>query len=282
MAVATAGIDERALARVVETALAEDVGAGDATTAATVPAGAIAKGRLLIQEPGVVCGVPVAAAVFRALDGAVRVSPLREEGDLLDAPAAVAELEGPARALLTGERTALNLLARLSGVATLTRRYADLVSGTNATVLDTRKTTPGLRALEKYAVRCGGGANHRMGLDDAVLVKDNHVRIAGGIGAALAAVRAAGTGLPAEIEADTLDQVAEALEGGAERILLDNMTPAEVARAVALVAGRATLEASGGIDESTVRAYAETGVDFISIGALTHGARSLHVSLEVL
>jgi nicotinate-nucleotide pyrophosphorylase (carboxylating) len=282
MAVAAPVIDERALARVVETALAEDVGAGDATTAATVPAGAVAKARLLIQEPGVVAGVPVAAAVFRALDPAVEARPLRAEGDVLDAPAAVAELEGPARAILTGERTALNLLARLSGVATLTRRYADLVAGTHATILDTRKTTPGLRALEKYAVRCGGGANHRMGLDDAVLVKDNHVRIAGGIGPALAAVRAAGIGLPAEIEADTLAQVAEALEGGAERILLDNMTPDEVARAVALVAGRATLEASGGIDESTVRAYAETGVDHISIGALTHGARSLHVSLEVL
>ena len=195
--------------------------------------------------------------------------------------APIAEIEGPARALLTGERVALNLVARLCGIATLTRRYVDLVAGTGATILDTRKTTPGLRALEKYAVRCGGGTNHRMGLDDAILIKDNHVRIAGGIGPALAAVRASGARPSIEVEADTLDQVAEALGAGAERILLDNMVPGEVARAVKLVDGRALLEASGGISEANVRAYAETGVDFISIGALTHGARSLHVSLEV-
>ena len=170
----------------------------------------------------------------------------------------------------------------MCGIATLTRRYVDLVEGTGVQILDTRKTTPGLRALEKYAVRCGGGTNHRMGLDDAILIKDNHVRIAGGIEPALAAVRAAGSDRPVEIEADTLAQVEQALAAGAERILLDNMSPAEVARAVALVQGRALLEASGGIDEDSIRAYAETGVDFISIGALTHGARSLHVSLEVL
>jgi nicotinate-nucleotide pyrophosphorylase (carboxylating) len=282
MAVAAPALDEVALARVIETALAEDVGSGDLTTDAIVPAGAIARARLLLQEPGIVAGIPIAAAVFRALDRDVRVRAVRPEGSLVeDAPARVAEIEGPARALLTGERVALNLVARLCGIATLTRRYVDLVADTHATILDTRKTTPGLRALEKYAVRCGGGTNHRMGLDDAILIKDNHVRIAGGIAPALAAVRATGSTLTVEIEADTLAQVEQALDAGAERILLDNMTPAEVAAAVSLTAGRALLEASGGISEATVRAYAETGVDFISIGALTHGARSLHLSLEV-
>jgi nicotinate-nucleotide pyrophosphorylase (carboxylating) len=283
VAVSELALDREALAVVVERALDEDVGSGDLTTDAIVPAGTRWRARLLLQQRGVVAGVPVAGAVFRALDSDVSVHALVPEGARLEeVPAAVAELEGPARALLTGERVALNLFARLSGIATLTRRYVDLVEGTGVCILDTRKTTPGLRALEKYAVRCGGGTNHRMGLDDAILIKDNHVRIAGGIEPALAAVRAAGSDRPVEIEADTLAQVEQALAAGAERILLDNMSPAEAARAVSLVRGRALLEASGGIDESTVRAYAETGVDFISIGALTHGARSLHVSLEVL
>jgi nicotinate-nucleotide pyrophosphorylase (carboxylating) len=198
--------------------------------------------------------------------------------------ATLAEIEGPARAILTGERTALNLLGRLCGIATLTRRYVDLVEGTGVTILDTRKTTPGLRALEKYAVRCGGGSNHRAGLDDAILVKENHLRLAGGIGPALAALRVAASGsspLSIEVEAETLGEVAEALAAGVERILLDNMTPDEISAAVDLSAGAAELEASGGISLETVRAYAETGVDFISIGALTHSARSLDVSLEI-
>jgi nicotinate-nucleotide pyrophosphorylase (carboxylating) len=276
------GLDRDALAGVVRRALAEDVGTGDLTTNAIVPIDQRWRARLLLEQPGVVAGVPVAEAVFRALDPEVQVRALVPEGARVDeVPAPVAELEGPARALLTGERVALNLFARLCGIATLTRRYVDLVEGTGTTILDTRKTTPGLRALEKYAVRCGGGTNHRMGLDDAVLIKDNHVRIAGGIEAALAAVRATRSDRSIEIEADTLDQVEQALAGRAERILLDNMSPAEVAAAVRLAHGRALLEASGGIDEEHVRAYAETGVDFISIGALTHGARSLHVSLEV-
>ena len=206
-----------------------------------------------------------------------------EDGEVVtEVPAVVAEIEGPAQAVLTGERTALNLFARLCGIATLTRRYVDLVEGTGATILDTRKTTPGLRALEKYAVRCGGGSNHRAGLYDAVLVKENHLRVAGGITAAVALLRERADGYALEVEAETLEQVDEALAAGVERILLDNMTPDEVARAVAHVAGRAKLEASGGVSLATVRAYAETGVDFISVGALTHGARSLHVSLEVL
>jgi nicotinate-nucleotide pyrophosphorylase (carboxylating) len=275
-------LDRAALEAVIARALAEDVGSGDLTTNAIVPVDQRWRARLLLQQPGVVAGVPVAEAVFRALDSEVAVRALVPEGTVLtDVPVAVAELEGPARALLTGERVALNLFARMCGIATLTRRYVDLVDGTDVTILDTRKTTPGLRALEKYAVRCGGGTNHRMGLDDAILIKDNHVRIAGGIEPALAAVRATGSDRPVEIEADTLEQVEQALRAGAERILLDNMSPAGVARAVELVHGRALLEASGGISEASIRAYAETGVDFISIGALTHGARSLHVSLEV-
>jgi nicotinate-nucleotide pyrophosphorylase (carboxylating) len=272
-----------AIDRVVELALAEDVGDGDVTTEALVPAGLRCRAQLLVEEPGVVCGVPAAAAVLRTLDADVQVEAVVEDGAVVsEPPVVVAEIEGLAQAVLTGERTALNLLARLSGIATLTRRYVDLVEGTGVTILDTRKTTPGLRALEKYAVRCGGGRNHRAGLYDAVLVKENHLRVAGGISAAVATLRERADGFPLEVEAETLEQVGEALEAGVERILLDNMTPEEVARAVALVAGRAELEASGGVSLATVRTYAETGVDFISVGALTHGARSLHVSLEVL
>ena len=265
--------------RVVTAALAEDVGTGDRTTAALVPADARCRAQLLLEEPGVVCGVPIATAVFLAVDPSVRVEQLLEDGAAVtDVPAVLAHIDGTARAVLTGERVALNLLGRLCGIASLTRRYVELADGTGATILDTRKTTPGLRALEKYAVRCGGGTNHRAGLYDAVLVKENHLRIAGGIAAAVE--RLDGTG-GVEIEAETLEQVREALDAGVERILLDNMSPGQIADAVALSAGRATLEASGGISLDTVRSYAETGVDYISVGALTHGARSLHVSLEV-
>jgi nicotinate-nucleotide pyrophosphorylase (carboxylating) len=195
-------------------------------------------------------------------------------------PCELARLEAQARAVLTGERLALNLLGRLSGIATLTRRFVDAVAGTDAVILDTRKTTPGLRALEKEAVRLGGGANHRLGLDDAVLVKDNHLALVPGVGAAVTAARA--TGLAVEIECESLQQVRDALEAGADRVLLDNMTLAQLAEAVRFVAGRAATEASGGVTLETVRAVAESGVDFISIGALTHAARSLDVSLEVL
>jgi nicotinate-nucleotide pyrophosphorylase (carboxylating) len=272
-------VAQRALERVVRTALAEDVGSGDRTTDGVVPAAARCRAALFLEEAGVACGIDAARAVFAALDDGVRFEPLLEEGArVTDPPAPLATIEGSARAVLTGERTALNLLGRLSGIATLTSRYVAVVEGTGATILDTRKTTPGLRVLEKYAVRCGGGANHRFGLDDAILVKENHLRIAGGIAPALAALQ---DGLPIEVEAESLADVAEALAAGADRILLDNMTPAEVAEAVELVAGRVPLEASGGITLANVRAYAEAGVDFISIGALTHSARSLHVSLEV-
>jgi nicotinate-nucleotide pyrophosphorylase (carboxylating) len=267
-----------ALDRVVRTALAEDVGAGDRTTDSIVPAGARCRAQLWLEEPGVVCGLPAARAVFAALDPSCRFEPQLDDGEGVEEATQLADLEGAARAVLTGERTALNLLGRLCGIATLTRWYVDAVAGTGVTILDTRKTTPGLRALEKYAVRCGGGANHRSGLDDAILVKENHLRLAGGIAPALAALR---NGKPIELEAETLGEVEQALEAGVDRILLDNMSPAEIARAVELTAGRAELEASGGITLETVREYAETGVDYISIGALTHAARSLHVSLEV-
>jgi nicotinate-nucleotide pyrophosphorylase (carboxylating) len=262
---------------VIETWLSEDVGGGDLTSLAVIDEGASCEARVLLKEPGVVCGLEAARAVFEALGA--RLEPLVEEGALAD-PGPIAHVEGPARAVLTGERTALNVLGRLSGIATLTRRYVDAVAGTGAEILDTRKTTPGLRAFEKHAVACGGGRNHRFGLFDAILIKDNHLRLAGSIGAAVS--RANRAGVSVEVECDTLDQVREALDAGADRILLDNMPPATLREAVALAAGRAQLEASGGVTLDTVREIAETGVDFVSIGALTHSARSLDISLEVL
>jgi nicotinate-nucleotide pyrophosphorylase (carboxylating) len=275
-------LNAEALDRVVATALAEDVGPGDRTSDALVAADTRCRAQLLLEEPGVVCGIRVAAAVFEAIDPSVRVEARLEDGAVVaDAPTVLAEVDGAARAILTGERTALNLLGRLCGIATLTRAFVDRVEGTGVTILDTRKTTPGLRALERYAVRCGGARNHRAGLFDAILVKENHLRIAGGVPAAVAALRASSNGQPLEVEAETLEQVAEALEAGVERILLDNMSVEEIGRAVVLAAGRAELEASGGISLDTIRAYADAGVDFVSVGALTHAARSLHVSLEV-
>jgi nicotinate-nucleotide pyrophosphorylase (carboxylating) len=275
-------LTDKSAARFARSALAEDVGSGDVTTDALVPADLRCHALLLLEEPGVVCGLPLARAVFEELDPSIGFSRLDEDGAFApDAPTIVAELEGRARAVLTGERTALNVLGRLCGIATLTRNFVDAVGGTSATILDTRKTTPRLGALEKYAVRCGGGSNHRFGLDDAILIKDNHLLLAGGIAPAVAALRKLAYGLPIEVEADTLEQVREALAAGVEQILLDNMSPQEIAEAVEFVSGQAELEASGGISLATVRAIAETGVDFISVGALTHGARSLHVSLEV-
>jgi nicotinate-nucleotide pyrophosphorylase (carboxylating) len=269
------------LSRVVAEALAEDVGAGDITSLAIDPASRC-QALLLLKEPGVVAGLPAARAAFAHLDSEIALTPLADEGQAITGtPQALARIEGLARPILTGERVALNLLGRLCGIATLTRRYVDAVAGTGTAILDTRKTTPGLRALEKYAVRCGGGRNHRFGLYDATLLKDNHVRLAGGVPAAVTRLRAH-TDLPLELEVDTLAQLDEALALGVERILLDNMTPTEVHAAVAATAGRAVLEVSGGITLENVRAYAETGVEFISIGALTHSARSLDVSLEVV
>ena len=269
-----------ALDRVVQASLAEDVGGGDVTTEATVDARATGVAVLVTRATGVVAGLDAAEAVFRALDPEVEFERLVEDGDVLPGPVPIARVSGSLRAILTGERTALNLLGRLSGIATATRRYVDAVDGTGVAILDTRKTTPGLRALEKQAVAAGGGRNHRFGLDDGVLVKDNHLAATGSIRDAVERLRAA-TDLPVEVECDTLEQLEEALAAGADAVLLDNMSLDELRRAVALTEGRARLEASGGVTLETVRAIAETGVDEISIGALTHSAPALDVSLEL-
>ena len=258
--------------------LEEDLGAGDLTSDAVVPEDATAKATILLKERGVVCGLELARAVFAELDPDLSFEAFATDGT--ETAGEIAKLDGNARALLAGERLALNLLGRLSGIATLTRRYVDAVAGTGATILDTRKTTPGFRRAEKYAVQCGGGTNHRLGLDDGILIKDNHLRLAGSITNAVELAES--TGAAVEVECDTLTQVSEALDASAETILLDNMTTAELREAVSLTAGRAQLEASGGITLDNVRAVAETGVDFISIGALTHSAPALDLSLEVL
>ncbi|GIU94538.1 MAG: nicotinate-nucleotide diphosphorylase (carboxylating) [Gaiellaceae bacterium] len=268
------------LEQLVERALAEDVGAGDVTTEAIVPPGQTATAELVVKEPGVVFGLEVAEAVFRSLAEGIAFEALAAEGTRVGAPSVVGRVTGPLGAILTGERVALNFLGRLSGIATLTRRYVDAVEGTGCVILDTRKTTPGLRSLEKQAVVAGGGRNHRFGLDDGVLIKDNHLRAAGSLTEAVRRARAV-TDLSIEVECDTLEQVSEALAAGVDAILLDNMTLAELRRAVELAGGRARLEASGGITLEDVRAVAETGVDEISIGALTHSAPSLDVSLEL-
>ena len=267
----------------VSRALAEDLGSGDLTSEATVPAEAEAVGRIVLKEPGVVYGLDVAREVFRQA-GAPGFEALVDEGGWLDGvPLEVARVSGSARAVLAGERTALNLLGHLSGVATSTARFVKAVEGTGVQVLDTRKTTPGLRNLGKAAVAAGGGLNHRFGLYDAILVKENHIAMAGGVVEAVAACRESAPGLPVEIEAETLAQVEQAIEVGADRILLDNMGVADLAAAVALrdAAGDAAplLEASGGIDLETAGAIAATGVDFISVGSITHSAPTLDFSL---
>jgi nicotinate-nucleotide pyrophosphorylase (carboxylating) len=262
----------------IDRALAEDVGSGDLTTAAVVAEGA--RGRALIDQraPGVPAGLPVAEAVFMRVDPELRWRAYAPEGQWRE-PGPLAEVLGSAAAILTAERVALNFLGRLSGIATLTARYVQAVEGTGVQILDTRKTTPGMRGLEKEAVRAGGGRNHRAGLYDAVLVKENHAAIAGGVGeAARRALGGAGEAT-VEVECATLEDVAEALAAGAGRLLLDNMAPALLRRAVELVGGRAELEASGGITLENVRAVAETGVDFVSVGALTHSATALDFSL---
>jgi nicotinate-nucleotide pyrophosphorylase (carboxylating) len=265
----------------IDQALAEDVGGGDVTTLLLVPEGATGRATLTQKAPGVLAGLRVAEAVFHRVDPSLRWHAHAPEGSWGEPGLLVAEVAGASRSILTAERVALNFLQRLSGVATLTARYVDAVSGTGASILDTRKTTPGLRVLEKQAVVAGGGVNHRAGLYDALLVKENHSAMAGGVGEATrrAVAAASERGLPLEVECQTLDEVREAIEAGAPRILLDNMTNDELRSAVAFVAGRAELEASGGVSLETVRAIAETGVDFISVGALTHSAPALDVSL---
>jgi nicotinate-nucleotide pyrophosphorylase (carboxylating) len=265
----------------IERALAEDVGGGDLTAAAVLRPGDRGRARIEQRAPGVLSGLAVAEQVFRTLDPQIAFRVLAAEGEWRE-PGPVAELEGAAVAIVTGERTALNLLGRLSGVATLTARYAAAVEGTEARILDTRKTTPGMRELEKAAVRAGGGHNHRAGLYDAILVKENHATLAGGVGEATRrALAGAPEGVMVEVECSDLAELEHALAAGAGRVLLDNMGPDELRRAVELVGGRAELEASGGITLENVRAVAETGVDFISVGALTHSAPALDLSLLV-
>jgi nicotinate-nucleotide pyrophosphorylase (carboxylating) len=261
----------------IDRALAEDVGEGDVTTTLLVPENARGRAVLTQKAPGVLAGLRVCEAVFHRVDPSLRWHAHVGEGTWNEPGTRVAEVAGSSRSILTAERVALNFLQRLSGVATLTARYVDAISGTGAAILDTRKTTPGLRVLEKQAVSAGGGVNHRVGLYDAVLVKENHSAMAGGVGEATR--RALTTSLPVTVECQTLDEVREALEAGAPGILLDNMTNAELRSAVEVVAGRASLEASGGASLENVRGIAETGVDFISVGALTHSAPALDVSL---
>jgi nicotinate-nucleotide pyrophosphorylase (carboxylating) len=282
---AEAGLDPDDTERVVRGALAEDLRYGpDVTSAATVPAGLRAVAGAVARQPGVLAGLPVALAVLDAAGIPAEAEPLRADGDRIEAGDEVLRISAPMRELLGAERTLLNFLTHLSGIATATRAWADALSGTGCTVRDTRKTTPGLRPLEKYAVRCGGGRNHRMGLGDAALIKDNHVALAGGITAAIAAVRAAAPGLPLEVECDTLAQVGEALEAGAGLILLDNMDVASLRAAADLARGYpgTQLEASGGLRLDGARAVAETGVDFVSVGALTHSSPALDLGLDIL
>jgi nicotinate-nucleotide pyrophosphorylase (carboxylating) len=283
----TSGVSERGRTtweHLIDLALDEDLTGGDVTTLATIPADATAKGVLLAKQDGVISGLRVAADVFARVDPRIVVTPSVCDGDHVEAGTVIARIEGPARGVLSGERVALNLLQRLSGIATLTAAFVSAVAGTKATIVDTRKTTPGVRALEKAAVRDGGGHNHRFGLGDGVLIKDNHLAAVGGADRVTKAVKAARAYAPhtlkIEVEVTTLDEVEEAVAAGADIILLDNMSLAAMAEAVTLVHGRALLEASGGVRLETVRAIAETGVDLISVGALTHSAPSLDISLD--
>ena len=267
----------------VRSALAEDLGrAGDITSLATIPPGRTARAVLAARKAGVLCGMDLARAAFAAMDGRLGFDARLFDGHRLQPGETIATIEGDARALLSAERTALNYVMHLSGVASLTARFADAVAHTTARICCTRKTVPGLRALEKYAVRCGGGANHRFGLDDAILIKDNHIAVSGSVTQALHAAKTyAGHLVAIEIEVDTLDQLREALEAGAHAVLLDNMEPATLREAVAINAGRARLEASGNVDLDTVAAIAETGVDYISTSKITMSAPSLDVGLDI-
>jgi nicotinate-nucleotide pyrophosphorylase (carboxylating) len=266
--------------------LAEDLGRGDVTSALTVPSGRRVEAVMLIKAPGVLAGLPVFEAVLRRLDTDLSWQPRVEDGAELvgdQLPFEAVRFQGDARALLAGERLALNLVQRLSGIATAARRATRIVEGLGTVILDTRKTTPGLRVLEKYAVRVGGASNHRFGLDDGILIKDNHVRLAGGVGRAVSLVRrGASPGLKVEVEVTTLEELDEALAAAADLVLLDNMSPSQMRQAVARADGRVKLEASGGVTLENLREVAEAGVDYVSLGALTHTVRPLDVSLEVL
>ncbi len=275
-------INDLLLAEVVERALREDLGFGDITTDRIVPADCLARGLIQSKDNGVLAGIEVARRVFTYLDPQVTFTAFKRDGQTLKPGELIAEISGFARTILSGERVALNFLQRLSGIATQTQRYAEKIKGYSAVIVDTRKTTPGLRTLEKYAVRMGGGKNHRFGLYDAVLIKDNHIKIAGGIKAAVERVRGQiPHTLKIEVEVESLAQLEEALAAKAEVIMLDNMSPDLLRQAVALTGGRALLEASGGVTEATVTEIAATGVDLISVGALTHSVKALDLSLDI-
>jgi nicotinate-nucleotide pyrophosphorylase (carboxylating) len=283
-ALSAAGLDRAEIETVVRRALEEDLAFGpDVTTDSTVPVRAQATGEIVPRSPGMLAGIPIAAAVFDLVgQGEVEVELLAADGTAARPGEAVLRVAGPARALLTAERTALNLIGHLSGIATLTRHWVDAVTGTAAAIRDTRKTTPGLRALEKYAVRCGGGVNHRMGLGDAALIKDNHVLAAGGITAAVEAIRRTAPGIPLEVECDTLDQVREALAAGVQLVLLDNFGLDDTVAAVSLARGTGCrLEASGGLTLERAHAVAQTGVDYLAVGALTHSAPVLDLGFDL-
>ncbi len=269
----------------IRAALAEDIGPGDVTTLATVPADAVSSAVMVAREPLVVCGLPLAEAVFKEVSAKLILAPTAKDGEHAGKGQELLAVQGPARGILTAERVALNFVQRLSGVATLTARFVAAVAGTGAQILDTRKTTPGWRLLEKYAVQCGGGVNHRLGLFDRILIKDNHLAALRGeapnaIEAAVRRARAQFPKLTVEVEADTLEQAGQACQAGADVILLDNMSNEELRAAVRMIAGRAKTEASGGVNLATVRAIAETGVDFISVGALTHSAPAVDIALD--
>jgi nicotinate-nucleotide pyrophosphorylase (carboxylating) len=261
--------------------LAEDLGrGGDVTSSATIDPEARFTAEMNARQDIVVAGLEIAAAFFRRLDVSASIEQLPDDGDAVAAGAVLMRLEGNARAMLTAERSALNTLQHLSGIATLTRRYVDAITGTGAVLLDTRKTLPGLRVLEKYAARMGGAENHRMRLDDGVLIKDNHVAVCGGAAEAVRRAKAANTGLQVQVEVDRVDQIEPALGAGADRLLLDNMPPPVLREAVALVAGRVPLEASGGVTLETIRAIAEAGVDYVSLGRITQSAPAVDVGLD--
>ena len=269
------------LDRFVKDVLAEDLGTGrDVTSAATIAADACFTSEMNARQPIVVAGIDVAAAFFRALDSQVEIETLAADGDRVGAGSVLLRLSGNARAMLSAERSALNTLQHLSGIATLTRQYVDAIEGTGAVLLDTRKTIPGLRALDKYAARMGGAHNHRMRLDDGVLIKDNHVAVCGDVAEAVRRAKAANTGLQVQVEVDRIAQIEPALAAGAERLLLDNMDPAQLREAVRVVAGRVPLEASGGVTLQTIRSLAETGVDFISVGRITQSAPAVDIGLD--
>ena len=281
---ASAGVHPLLIEPVVRRALEEDLGrAGDLTTDLLIPSGSTARAVIAAREAGVVSGLAAAEITFRLIDPGVQIKRHAGDGETVSAGTAIASLEGPARAILTAERVALNFLGHLSGVATSTNALVTRIAGTGARIICTRKTIPGLRLLQKYAVRCGGGLNHRFGLDDAILVKDNHIAAAGGLAPVMSRLRSQlGPMVKVEVEVDTLDQLNEALALGFDAILLDNMSVAVMRQAVEITRGRARLEASGGINLERVRAIAETGVDFISSGALTHSVRSLDLGMDFL